>query len=1172
MAVSGTSITKLEEKKYGIHMSGLTKVLPWLYPAFAVIFLGLNIAGITTGLGSGILGNLPQGAILNGNIWQSIANGAYLLAQGSLVGIGVAGVAGIYPAIRNITSYSRYKKSEKFNFVKNKVVAGVNFDKEIQMTESIINSMLPSSTIGASRMEQALELRNRANLATGLKKIHLTRKAVWQEDVIRRSIVKLTDRLAELTRMENRGWKSYSSKAGYLTLTANEIATRKQEMRMIQDYLAVVLNKFDAKDPFVTTVIAQVKKYRVDKLNDGTKVAGIHLVQETTDPATIAVANEINDKLVKGEVKQAVIQLYNNADNDLASVSFGPTDAVERAIANINLRRSEDAANLAESAADSATQDAYTAHQKLNRITQLEIDANAKVADIETIKNNARIILATLRNTLINARNKKQKINRAYNQATTDLMAIGITKTSAEAVCQEIVNKQAEANTAVDDINNKQVEATNYLTNINNISNQATQILGKLGRQRSAASRILNKLNLNIRAANGNLATIRRNVRDSYDKLTEITQNEEDSAVLVAAITDQNNVARNIIEQILEESERATEVANNTEIQFQRAERFASDAGTNAGKARSHADNAETEYTRTKGYADQSDVLYTQILTINNNLTAVLNDANATKDEIEQAKEDAFASLAGIKIYGKKAEGIVDTIIKNANQSRRLRNETQSNADKSKIAKNTARKSADEARSNASDAKNSADEAKRNAEESSKSARQTKQHEQEARVILNAITNANIKIKRIAQSVKDIQTNVKNKSKTVTEIVAELESEKSALELVVADINGLHATAVSETDSIAKLNNYAHLIIEQIDEQLQKAQKSASQTRSYEQSAQQIRIRMTQLENSSKQILGNINALYYNLKTDKKVATKEIEQAKKDLGNAIAQLTEFIANAQNNTNISVATLQEQLKEAKELLSNITTAEQQAKESLENIKEIAKKFMTEYNRFVDDYNTSYVGFSSLTARLDSIETRLKHGEDVAQELSNLSSTVALLRQELDMLKRNRVTKYQLEKLKTTVRTETIAAIDAINDNIDKLSATIVTISSRIDSLKIIKPVSPEKAELNETLKEIKNWARLICWAVATDVKEIKKTSLGGATRYIKSRISGPSKKTNGSLSYSEDEIIGEALNDFLGTGYEDVSKITDLKEAKALLEKIEQEVENYNASRKPGSTI
>ena len=36
--------TKLEEKKFGIHMSGLTKVLPWLYPAFAVVFLGLNIA------------------------------------------------------------------------------------------------------------------------------------------------------------------------------------------------------------------------------------------------------------------------------------------------------------------------------------------------------------------------------------------------------------------------------------------------------------------------------------------------------------------------------------------------------------------------------------------------------------------------------------------------------------------------------------------------------------------------------------------------------------------------------------------------------------------------------------------------------------------------------------------------------------------------------------------------------------------------------------------------------------------------------------------------------------------------------------------------------------------------------------------------------------------------
>ena len=96
--------TKLEEKKFGIHMSGLTKVLPWLYPAFAVVFLGLNIAGITTGLGSGILGNLPQGAILNGNIWQSIANGAYLLAQGTLVGAGVVAIPALYSSIRTSSS------------------------------------------------------------------------------------------------------------------------------------------------------------------------------------------------------------------------------------------------------------------------------------------------------------------------------------------------------------------------------------------------------------------------------------------------------------------------------------------------------------------------------------------------------------------------------------------------------------------------------------------------------------------------------------------------------------------------------------------------------------------------------------------------------------------------------------------------------------------------------------------------------------------------------------------------------------------------------------------------------------------------------------------------------------------------------------------------------------
>ena len=1135
--------TKLEEKKFGIHMSGLTKVLPWLYPAFAVVFLGLNIAGITTGLGSGILGNLPQGAILNGNIWQSIANGAYLLAQGTLVGAGVVAIPALYSSIRNITSYARYKKAEKFNFVKNKKVAGVNYDKEAQKTESIINAMLPSATIGSSRLEQALKLRADADMAKGLKKLRLNRKAIWQEDVIRRSIVKLTDRLAELTKMENRNWKTNSSKSGYITLTTNEIETRKTEMRMIQDYLFTVLNKVEKNDPFFTTLLAQVKKYRVDQLNNGTKLAGIHLVQETSSPDAIATANAVNDALVKGDIKKALVSLYNEAENDLTTVATPPTDAVKRAIANISLQRAEDAASLAESAADSATQDAYTAYLKSNEINtlldQLKLTSRAKLDDIDEIKNNAGIILNTLVRTFKNASKKKQGINKAYNQAKNDLVALGVTKDSAEAICKQIQNKNTEADTILAQMHTDETNASTILGNIEDLKREATDILSKMGRQRTQAKNILRKLNANIVASNGNLATIRRLVSSAYTELGTIISNKNESATLVAAIADQQGVARDIIEQILEESQRATDNANEAERQL--------------NKATSYADNARTEHDRAKDFADKTGDIYSNILQISNDLTSVLTNATSTLADIEQAKEYALAKLADIKIYGQKAEGIINTIVKNAEKVRELKNDTQSNADKSKKAKNDAKKSAEQAK---------------------ESAKLAQQYEEETKNVLSSIKKFQTEIKRIKQSVKDIRTSIKDKSKSASEIIAELQSSKADLQFVIADITGLHLTATSETEGIADLANSvrsdAYTLLAGINRQLENAMKSAQQTKSYEQSAQQIRIRMTQLENSSRQILTNIRKLYIDLKTEKKVSTEEIANAKNTLTQEIESLRNLIAETEKDATLSTDTLKTQLVEATNLLNNITIAEKeakesskQAKESADEIKEIARKFLAKYNKFVDDYNASFAGYNTLTERLEDIETRLKNGENVAKELSSLETTVATLREELDKLIRNRVTRYQIEKLKKSLKEEAVDKIVEINANIKNINNTIINITTRLDGLKVIKPQSPEKIQLNKTLKEIKDWARIICWATATSQPAMKKSSLGGATRFVKSKISGPSKKTNSALTYSEDQIIGKALNEFLGSNFEDISKINNLEEAQKLLASIVAKVESYN---------
>lgn len=1021
--------TKLDKKKLGIHMRGLTKVLPWLYPAFAAIFLGLNFAGITTGLGSGILGNLPQGVLLNGNVWQSIANSAFLLAQGTAVGAGVAAVLGAYPAVRNIASYARYKKAEKFNYVKGKKVAGVNYDKEAQKTESIINNMLPSTSIGASRLEQAIKLRQDANKAKGWKKFRLGRKATWQEDVVRRSIVTLTDRLAELTRLENRGWKTYSSATGFLTLSANEIATRKAEMRMIQNYFFSVLNKVDDKDPFATTLIAQVKKYRVDKLNNGTKVAGIHLVPETTDPDAIMTANTINDALVRGDVKKAIISLYNETDNDLRSIKAAPTDAVERAIANINLRRAEDAADLAERAAESATQDAYTAHIKgqelLDYCDQLKLRADAKVKDLDSARATAYVILDTLKNTLMNARNKKQAINKAYKQAMTDLISIGYSKKSADETASQIIDQSVKAEAII-------TEMKDELVSVKDLHATANNILVKLGNQQKAAKGILRKLNIDILAANGNLATIRRNVVASYDELNEITGNKEQSAILVADIAKQRGTILADVAEILANKERVALLTADTEESNKKAKGF--------------ADGAETQFNRGKRFADDTK-------TKSDKVADILDQAKQKLSNIELTDKQAGKILQDMRKKLEKAnisEGIIDGLRKSLEAVLKGAEESAEQSAQRTLARE---KTAEDATKNILAHEKTAEEAK------------------------NKILEYQAKIERINQSVKDIRKNVKNNS---TEYKNELNNLRVELTKIVADINGLHSTALSETEGIASLSNdvrnQAKDLIDEIDEKLAQelekaktanediqkildhvtkvnnnikkyfddfskkysrfingyydfesyledikeeqaklqviidtikdyekqgnkiegdlkdikevAEGKLKHIESVNQSAQQIWNRMSQRENTVNQILANINKLYDGLKTAKKVQIKEIETINASLQAEIETL-----NKLKSTTVS------DLDDTKKYVQKTRAEIEQDVEFFTGMKEFYK---------------NYVEIIKTLKSTEKVTETFKN--ETLEKLESLQEQFDVLQGKFDKYYRNRVTRGRVKKTK------------------------------------------------------------------------------------------------------------------------------------------------------------
>lgn len=436
---------RLSEKKWGVQMRTKAKWIPWSYLAFAVAFLGLNIVGLTQGLGAGILGAQPQGAIINGNLWQSIANGAFLLAQGT-AGLAIASaIPVIYTGTRHISMYHKYKKAQKFAYEKGKTFEGVNYDLQLQKTESIINSILPSSKTFSSALQNALKLREEQRTAPWYKKGFIREKRVREEDFIRLAIVKLTDRLAELTRLQNRGWRLYNLDSGNMVYTAKEISTREREMRMIQDFLTNVVNKVDEKDPFVTTLKSQIKKYKVDEVKKGQKLAGISLVPKSNDQDIKDYAETVNEHMVKGDVKTVIRLMYDMADNELKNIPNPATRSIGRMLGEINLMELQDARDQG---------NLYLQEIADNLAESIKLTGKHRTtnAELEETKENCARILYTLSNTLRNARKKKQNINKftteietAKNKAIADLAEIGVKKNQAESTVQALINNITDA-------------------------------------------------------------------------------------------------------------------------------------------------------------------------------------------------------------------------------------------------------------------------------------------------------------------------------------------------------------------------------------------------------------------------------------------------------------------------------------------------------------------------------------------------------------------------------------------------------------------------------------------------------------------------------------------------------------------------------------------------------
>lgn len=1052
---------KLEKKSFGIQARTKAKNLPWAYLAFAAVFLGLNIAGLTTGLGAGILGNLPQGAILNGNVWQSIANGAYLLGQGTIVGAGVLSPAIAYAGIREAVKFGRFKNAQKFSYQKGLVRGGVDYDRELQKTEALVNSMLPSSNFAASYLEKALAYRQKyKDTKNPFKKAIYQEKYTWAEDIVRRSIVKLTDRLAELSKLQNRQWKRYNSVTGLQQMTVKEIASRKREMQMIQEYLWSILNKVDDTDPFVTTLIAQVKKHRIDKLNKTTTMAGIYLVPETADPTFIS---QFNDALVqKKNVRNLITTLYNDSSNEIVSSNVYVSEEIARKIAHLGLADIDASRQQARASADEIL-NLQTQAQIIVDDMRLNLDQSNKSLDnIKDVENNANIILATLRNTLRNARNKKQGINKAYNQSVKLLTDIGVAKADAESACQRILDLETDAKDSAK-------EAASAAT----------------GAEKS-----------------------RRKAQSNADKSENFAKKAKDSA------------------------DEAYSHAGSAMDDADRAYRSRVAAENFKRKAQSNADKTSNILVAAQSIATQ--------------LQDALTSANDSKAEMQRAVTQAQDALTKMGVKDRVANAFLASIVENWKTS--------------KIKAAEASIAADEAIIDARKTNTAADEAITG-----------------ARIVegmTNTARNRNAEIKELRDEAKSNATKSKkdaNATKRNRELSDEELEKMRKKGLTAAD----YAEATGKIKDIAEeelvKTKTARLGAE--DEQT-KAEESAKNAHSYEQSVEQIWVRSRGKENTIGQILDNIDKLYRELKTTKKVETKELEKAKTDLTSVILQLNIQIENAQSSVDSSsnkfVESLQSKLDECEKLKKKFETYEEQMEKAAKSATENAEKIQKIADEMQKHYNNARGKYDSIEARLDHIEDKFFDGEIVSAELTALSKEITTLKTAIEALKTGKVSQYQLEKLKKQIAATDTLLFNRLTGNdtaIDDLTEQLNNLIKKIDEIKTIKP-NTKKFELNKVLWEIKGWARLIYYAKKKGLKRIEWSSLGGATKFIyDSPEMQCAKRALSAISYSASKPIGATFNEFVGLTYSDLSKISSLEEANALLDETKGAISEYNSEHK-----
>jgi len=263
----------------------------------------MNFMGIQSA--TGLLGSSSWGNIFGNGAGYMFKGLASVICETASYGA-VLGSAVLVPnTIRGITNYRKYKKMLEPNLTKEQKekIAEKELEYEAAVTENLINKVNGRTHARSSAYAKAYDARRAMTQTKNpFKKAKLAIEAKLNEDLVNKSIKTLIERLNTLSIQKNNEWiYTGVNKQGLLVkkkYTADEILRKNDEMRMIQAFLAEILDNSAKTDPYYACLKHYLKKYHKT----------IELVNLPSDKPEVAeeLKNDITDNVVSGNIAEAI--------------------------------------------------------------------------------------------------------------------------------------------------------------------------------------------------------------------------------------------------------------------------------------------------------------------------------------------------------------------------------------------------------------------------------------------------------------------------------------------------------------------------------------------------------------------------------------------------------------------------------------------------------------------------------------------------------------------------------------------------------------------------------------------------------------------------------------------------------------------------------------------------